>query len=100
MAIHPATIFDVSHPLVYMFLLERVDRLLMCFEIDWWTILCVGGVKVRVDCGDLAVVRVEDGVFEQKAERGHFWDEYVAGAIELCLGGRDEDVISTKRMQM
>lgn len=57
----------------------------MCLEIDWWTILCVGGVKVRVDCGDLAVVRVEDGVFEQKAERRHFWDEYVAGAIELCL---------------
>lgn len=53
----------------------------------------MGGVKIRVDCGDLAVVRVEYGVFEQKAERGHFWDEYVAGAVELCFrsvvgGGR------------
>lgn len=71
--------------LVHMLLLERINRLPVQPEINGQTVICVGGVEVLVDQGDLAVVRVKYGMFKQETERGHFGDENVAGPIELCL---------------
>ena len=57
-------VFNLSHPIVYVRLLELFNCLAMDLKVDRWTKLRVFWRQVLVHALDLAVVRLEDWVLE------------------------------------